>query len=121
MKIGELAVASGVSRDTLRFYEKRGLIRPARGTNGYRDYPEEAAIIVSFVRMAQKLGFTLSEIGAELPALDGGSISQQRIVDILSGKLDAIDRRIADMQDLRARLATMLEHACPLAIPDRMS
>ncbi len=119
MKIGELAALSNVSRDTLRFYEKRGLIRPFRGHNGYRDYPEETVLIVSYIRMAQRLGFTLAEVAAELPALGDGGVSQPRVAEILRGKLNDIDTRIAEMHELRSALAEMLDRACPLAAPDR--
>lgn len=119
MQIGELARVSGVSRDTLRFYEKRGLIRPQRGANGYRSYPEQTAVIVNYIRMAQRLGFTLAEIAEELPAGGDGEISQQRLAEVLRGKLDAVDARIADMHILRSRLAEMIDSVCPIAVPGR--
>ena len=64
MKIGELASATGLSRDTLRFYEKRGLLLSRRRDNGYRDYPPEAVQWLCYLRSAQQLGFTLAEIEA---------------------------------------------------------
>ncbi|MEM5493949.1 MerR family transcriptional regulator [Hoeflea sp. AS16] len=116
MQIGELARISGVSRDTLRFYEKRGLIRPLRGSNGYRSYPEQTAMIVTYIRMAQRLGFTLAEIADELPEGSDGEISQERLAEVLRGKLEAVDARIADMHVLRSRLAAMIDSVCPLAV-----
>lgn len=116
MQIGELARISGVSRDTLRFYEKRGLIRPLRGANGYRSYPEQAAVIVNYIRMAQRLGFTLAEIAEELPSGGDGEVTQQRLAEVLRGKLDAVDARIADMHILRSRLAAMIDSVCPIAM-----
>ena len=59
MRIGAMAQATGLSRDTLRFYEKRGLLRAQRGANGYRDYPPDAADWLRYLRTAQQLGFTL--------------------------------------------------------------
>ena len=69
MQIGEIANATGLSRDTLRFYEKRGLLRARRSANGYRDYPPEAVEWLRYLRLAQSLGFTLAEIEADLPLL----------------------------------------------------
>ena len=116
MKIGELASKTGVSHDTLRFYERRGLIAPARRANGYRDYPEETAMIITYVRMAQKLGFTLSEIAAELPSGGDGAVSQERLAAVLRRKLAAVDERIAEMNVLRGRLAEMIDSVCPIAV-----
>ena len=56
MLIGELATASGLSREALRFYEQQGLIRARRLDNGYRDYPPEVVTLVQYIRTAQQLG-----------------------------------------------------------------
>ena len=55
MLIGELATASGLSREALRFYEQQGLIRARRLDNGYRDYPPEVVTLVQYIRTAQQL------------------------------------------------------------------
>ena len=65
MQIGTLSALTGLSRDSLRFYEKRGLLQARRAANGYRDYPEEAVQWLGYVRTAQQLGFTLAEIAAD--------------------------------------------------------
>ncbi len=118
MQIGELAEASGISRDTLRYYEKRGLLQARRSSNGYRDYPEEAADWLRYIRTAQSLGFTLQEIEADLPLLAapaGDSAAALRAA--LQAKLAEVDRRIDGLQALRGELtrrisAQMAE--CPL-------
>lgn len=118
MQIGELAEATGLSRDTLRYYEKRGLLQARRGSNGYRDYPAEAADWLRYIRMAQALGFTLQEIEADLPLLaasDADSAAALRAV--LQAKLAEIDRRIDGLQTLRGELArriTAQMAECPL-------
>ena len=66
MRIGELARACAVSRDTLRFYEQLGLIAAGRSANGYRDYPEDMVQLVLYIKTAQRLGFTLGEIGSSV-------------------------------------------------------
>jgi DNA-binding transcriptional MerR regulator len=117
MRIGDLAAASGISRDTLRFYEKRGLLRARRGANGYRDYPPEAVDWLRYLRTAQSLGFTLSEIEADLPLLSGGDSSAAALRSALASKLEEIDRRIRGLQALRQELALRLGEdmaACPL-------
>lgn len=112
MQIGELAAATGLSRDTLRYYEKRGLIRAIRRPNGYRHYPEASVFLLNYVRTAQRLGFTLAEIEAELPQLAGAG--DARLTNLLRSKIASIDGRIAELQSLRDDLARRLDMACPL-------
>lgn len=118
MQIGELAEATGISRDTLRYYEKRGLLLARRGSNGYRDYPDEAADLLRYIRTAQTLGFTLQEIEADLPLLTapaGDSAAALRAA--LQAKLAEIDRRIDGLQALRGELARRITEQiaeCPL-------
>ena len=117
MQIGEMADATGLTRDTLRFYEKRGLLRARRSANGYRDYPPEAVDWLRYIRLAQSLGFTLMEIEADLPLLANPEASAAQLRVALEGKLTNIDQRIAGLQALRAELARRLGQnmaACPL-------
>lgn len=117
MQIGELSTATGLSRDALRFYEKRGLLAARRRSNGYREYPVEAVEWLCYVRTAQALGFTLAEIETGLPALAGVEESGPLLREALRGKLTEIDQRIAALAALRADLALRLEEptaACPL-------
>lgn len=115
MKIGVLAQATGVSRDTLRFYERKGLIRADRWPNGYRDYPEGVVALVRLIRQAQALGFGLAEIAGLLDGLNGG-IAQAEIERILQAKLLEIDARMRDLAELRAVVALRLAQACPLGL-----
>jgi MerR family copper efflux transcriptional regulator len=119
MQIGEMAQATGLSRDTLRFYEKRGLLRARRGANGYRDYPPEAADWLRYLRTAQQLGFTLAEIEADMPLLAsaGDPATAELLRAALARKLGEIDARIDGLTQLRGELARRLEPqaaACPL-------
>ena len=104
MQIGEIAAATGISRDTLRFYEKRGLLAARRGANGYRDYPPDAVEWLRYIRTAQQLGFTLKEIEADLPLLAAPQASAARLRAALQAKVAEIDRRIA--RNWRAGSAT---------------
>ena len=114
MLIGELAAASGLSREALRFYEQQGLIRARRLGNGYRDYPPEALTLVQYIRTAQQLGFTLAEIGDRLPAIWDAADPAPALSQVLALKLHEIDARIAALQALRQTLAERVALDCPL-------
>lgn len=120
MRIGALAALTGLSRDSLRFYEQRGLLQARRSANGYRDYPEEAVQWLGYVRTAQQLGFTLAEIAADLPRLTQGEDAAPALRATLARKMADIDQRIAALQELRAELAIRLADTqetganCPL-------
>ena len=120
MQIGTLSALTGLSRDSLRFYEKLGLLQARRAANGYRDYPEEAVQWLGYVRTAQQLGFTLAEIAADLPLLVQGEDAGPALRSTLARKLADIDARIAALQGLRQELVTRLAEtpeagaSCPL-------
>ena len=114
MLIGELATASGLSREALRFYEQQGLIRARRLDNGYRDYPPEVVTLVQYIRTAQQLGFTLAEIGDRLPAIWDAAEPGPALAQVLAAKLQEIDERIAALQALRQTLAERVATDCPL-------
>jgi len=117
MRIGELAEATGLSRDTLRFYEERGLLAARRRPNGYRDYPAEAVEWLCYLRSAQALGFTLAEIEAGMPLLADAANAGAELRAALARKLEDIDARIAGLGELRAALARKVEDMgadCPL-------
>ncbi len=120
MLIGELATASGLSREALRFYEQQGLIRARRLDNGYRDYPPEVVTLVQYIRTAQQLGFTLAEIGDRLPAIWDTAEPGPALAQLLAAKLREIDDRIAALQALRQTLAERVATDCPPpALPPR--
>ncbi|USX19120.1 MerR family transcriptional regulator [Oxalobacteraceae bacterium OTU3REALA1] len=122
MQIGEIANATGLSRDTLRFYEKRGLLRARRSPNGYRDYPPEAVELLRYLRLAQSLGFTLAEIEADLPLLAAPDASAGQLRVALKRKLADIDQRIDGLHSLRGELARRLGQEmapCPLQAVDQ--
>lgn len=117
MRIGQLSAATGLSRDALRFYEKRGLLTPQRSSNGYRSYPAAAAEWLRYVRTAQSLGFTLAEIEADLPLLATGPSSADALRIALRRKLDDISHRVEGLTALRDELARRLDETmaeCPL-------
>jgi DNA-binding transcriptional MerR regulator len=113
MHIGTLAEMSGLSRDTLRFYEQRGLIRSTRSANGYRLYAAETVHLLGYIRIAQRLGFTLGQIGESLPALWNSAMPQAEINALLSEKVAAIDSRVEELTGLKNELLNMMGQVCP--------
>ncbi|AJW47539.1 MerR family transcriptional regulator [Ralstonia mannitolilytica] len=115
LSIGDLSAATGVSRDGLRFYEARGLIRARRRSNGYRAYPAQTVELVRYVRTAQQLGFTLAEIGDGMTQVWQQPDTDAAVAALLRDKLAAIDARIASLQAMRDALAARVGMRCPLA------
>jgi MerR family copper efflux transcriptional regulator len=115
MKIGEVAAHTGVSVDALRFYERKGLIKPHRADNGYRLYPEQTLQLVGYIKLAQQLGFSLQEIGENLPLLwNSEDASRDLLAQLFEEKIALLDERIGHMQDLRNLLAERAVEVCPL-------
>ena len=106
MKIGQLARAAGVSIDTVRFYERRGVLPPPqRQPSGYRTYTEATAHRIRMARTLQGLGFTLEEVIDALHAHDTGTATCENQRWRLEAVLDRIDTKIAELR--RARLDTL--------------
>ncbi|MFJ4145561.1 MerR family transcriptional regulator [Pseudomonas sp. NPDC089734] len=114
MRIGELAQATAVSRDTLRFYEQRGLIAAQRSANGYRHYPVETVQLVQFIKVAQRLGFSLGEIGHNVAELWKAPSPDVAVTRLLQDKLTLIDQRMTELSELRSELQARLLQSCPL-------
>jgi Hg(II)-responsive transcriptional regulator len=105
MRTGELAAQAGVNVQTLRYYERRGLLpEPARRNSGYRVYGPEAVRIVRFVKRAQELGFGLREAETLLGLAAGGPESCDAARELAEDKMDELDRRIADLRAMRDSL-----------------
>jgi DNA-binding transcriptional MerR regulator len=106
MRIGELAALSSVSTRALRYYEKLGLVAPAaRTASGYRIYGDDAVQRVAFIKAAQAIGFTLEEIAEVIEIRDSGQAPCSRTLEIIRRRLEEIDRKISDLEELRDALA----------------
>lgn len=102
--IGGLAKAAGVGVETVRYYQRRGLLpEPARPPGEVRRYGEQDVKRLKFIRSAQAAGFTLAEIG-ELIALDA-SDDRVRARELAQARVAAIDERIAELREARDALA----------------
>jgi len=104
--IGELAERAGVNRETLRYYERRGLLKPAsRTASGYRVYDRESAARLRFIKRAQGFGFSLEEIRNLLRMKPENPRSCTRVMTMLDGKLEELAARIREMKRFRRQLA----------------
>lgn len=119
MNISQLAKAVGVSTDTVRYYEKQGLIRsPERQVNGYRSYTEAHIGLVRFVRGAQALGFSLAEIRTILPQVAQGTFGRTEIEQQLKAKMAQIDAHMAQLKILKKELNSTFDALrCPPTQP----
>lgn len=105
--IGELAEAVGVPSQTIRFYERKGLMpAPSRGGNGYRSYDESAVTRVKFIRSAQAAGLTLVQIRSVVELRDHGARPCAHVADLIDGKLVEVRRRLLEL----AALETEVKH-----------
>ncbi|MZD04473.1 MerR family DNA-binding protein [Streptomyces sp. SID5785] len=112
MRIGELAVQSGVSAKTIRFYEQAGLLpEPPRTPSGYRDYPADAATRLAFIRDAQHAGLTLAEIRGILVLRDSGQAPCDHVSTLIQQHLDEISRRMAELRKTRSALRDLAQRA----------
>jgi DNA-binding transcriptional MerR regulator len=111
--IGQVARRAGVGVQTIRYYERRGLLPPpARRHSGQRVYEASAVDLLRAVKMAQGLGFTLSEIDELLRVSSRPARTSGALQDRLRQKVLQIDRKIADLYTIRHRLAGALHAGC---------
>jgi Hg(II)-responsive transcriptional regulator len=116
-----VAVKAGVNVQTIRFYERRGLLAaPERSGSGYREYSPEAVRTVRFIKRAQELGFSLREVG-ELLALRDKQRSCGEVKRAAAKKLKDVDTKLARLQAMRSALSTLVDSCatgssseCPL-------
>jgi Hg(II)-responsive transcriptional regulator len=122
MRIGEVAKSAGVRIDTLRYYERRGLIdEPERVGAGYRAYGADVPRVIRFIKRAQELGFTLAEVQELLALRDGAGGDRTAARGVAETKLAEIDEKIRALQAMRGALAHLVAqcraHGTHLACP----
>jgi len=111
LSIGQLAKRAQVGIDSVRFYEKHGLLpKPQRKASGYRQYHADDVKRLVFIRRAKELGFALRDIG-ELLKLRGNR-NVERVRKVAQQKLQAVDEKIAELERMRAVLRDLV-NACP--------
>lgn len=113
MQTGEVAARAGVNIQTLRYYERRGLLgRPPRTASGYRRYSEDAVRIVRFVKRAQELGFTLDEAEQLLRLRRVSPARQSSVRALATAKVADIESKMRQLAAMRAALQQMLSACC---------
>jgi Hg(II)-responsive transcriptional regulator len=123
MRTAEVAGRAGVNPQTLRYYERRGLLPvPPRSAAGYRSYPDDTVRVIRFVKRAQELGFTLDEVEELLHLARGGPSSCASARAVASARLADLTAKIADLERMRTSLRQLVntcsrpsaERECPL-------
>jgi len=121
-RIGQVARAAGVAVDTVRYYEREGLLpRTSRSASGYRQYSPADIARVRFIRQAKALGFTLDDIAELLSLQDGGGLREQ-VRARAQDRVAELDRRISELTAIRDALAALVKQchgtgpvaACPI-------
>ncbi|HEV2086572.1 MAG TPA: MerR family transcriptional regulator [Gemmatimonadales bacterium] len=108
MRIGKAAAAAGVNVQTLRYYERRGLLpEPERGNSGYRAYDPDTVRLVRFIKRAQELGFTLREI-EDLIELRQSPRRGVEVRAVAAAKVEDIEHRIRQLEAMRKALGGLV-------------
>ena len=123
MRTSEVAAQAQVNTQTLRYYERRGLLgEPERTRSGYRAYTPEAVRVVRFVKRAQQLGFTLDDIEDLLHLAEGGPASCDEARAMAGTRITDLQQRIQELEGMRDALARLVdtcdqpraERVCPI-------
>lgn len=112
MRIGEVADAVGVPTQTLRFYERKGLLpQPRRGTNGYREYDASTIARLEFIRSGQAAGLTLVEIATILDLRRDGAVPCAHVQSLLATKLLDVQTRQRELAALETELNNLISRS----------
>ncbi|WP_225025916.1 Cu(I)-responsive transcriptional regulator [Xinfangfangia pollutisoli] len=109
MNIKDAATLSGLPAKTIRYYEEIGLLRPARGANGYRSFGEREAAKLVFLARARGLGFSIEDCRSLLSLYEDRSRASADVRALAEERLVEIDRKIQELQGLRATLSTLVQ------------
>ena len=123
MRTSQVATEAGVNAQTLRYYERRGLLpEPLRSESGYRAYPSDSVATVRFIKEAQKLGFSLSEVETLLQLGQGGPTDCDAVRALATEKLLDLEARMASLATMHNSLEQLIatcerpsrDRVCPL-------
>jgi len=108
MNIGEAAKRSGLPAKTIRYYEEIGLVSPARGSNGYRDFAENDIHRMQFLHRSRGLGFSVEDCRALLALYDDKHRASADVRSLAKTHLIEIDRKISELEELRETLSSLV-------------
>ncbi|MBO9703001.1 MAG: MerR family transcriptional regulator [Sporocytophaga sp.] len=114
MLIGDLVKKSGLSKDTIRYYEKMGLIKlnkKERRENNYKEYSDDILVRLSLVKRLKLLGFTLNEISDTIEILLGETNPCTEILEAVNTKIDLVEQKMKELEEIKARL-TAIQKNC---------
>jgi Hg(II)-responsive transcriptional regulator len=110
LTIGEVAAQARVNVQTLRYYERRGILpEPKRSSSGYRDYPSETVQLIRFIKRAQDLGFSLDEIEDLLELRRAGTGQRKRVLAKAQEKIRNIEEKLRRLASMRTALLSMVD------------
>ena len=110
MRIGELAKATGTKAETIRYYEREGILPAAdRTDSNYRDYSPDHLAALTFVRRARQLGFSMAQVRELLALSDHEDKPCQDVDQLVQDQLEEVERKIEDLQSLQSELGFMLK------------
>lgn len=108
MNISDVSRSSGLPAKTIRYYEDIGLVRPARGENGYRDFSGQDAHKLAFLGRARSLGFSIEDCRTLMSLYEDRSRASADVKAVAAEHLDRIARKIEELQALQATLQTLV-------------
>ncbi len=119
LNIGSVAEGAGLPAKTIRYYESIGLIQPAgRRANGYRSYSETDMRTLAFIKRARSLGFSVEEVRELLDLWRDRSRRSAKVKSLATRHIDALDRKIAELQSMREALAHLVKRCHGDSRPD---
>lgn len=108
LRTGEVAKRAGVNVETLRFYEREGILpEPPRRASGYREYPPDTVELIRFIKRSQELGFSLKEVKELLSLRKVPRRASKKATTLVDAKLAEIDLKLRDLQSMREALESL--------------
>jgi Hg(II)-responsive transcriptional regulator len=109
LRTGEVAAQAGVNVQTLRYYERRGLLKePERRASGYREYPPDSVQLIRFIKRAQELGFTLAEIEDLLRLRSDKDSACSEVRAAAEAKIEDIEQKVRHLRAMKRALGTLV-------------
>ncbi len=110
MNIGQASDATGLPAKTIRYYEDISLIKPARATNGYRDYDGKDVHRLALIQRSRSLGFTIEECRSLLSLYENKDRASSDVKELALKRISEIDRKLKELKSLRNTLKVLADH-----------